>query len=165
MVFSCEFCEIFKNIFLTKYLGLTISGIAKFKIFDEKETLFILQFDLPCGFSKKMYLLKRGWNPGFLIIISHIFPENFTEIPQVFQKTWRLSLLTLAIFIDFHRFFNFFWHFLVTKKQWCQHFFTFNLLTLNRLLYKVILILDWCFFEIWNSSNWSPHQKSYPLNA
>ena len=42
MVFSCEFCEIFKNIFLTKYLGLTISGIAKFKIFDEKETLFIL---------------------------------------------------------------------------------------------------------------------------
>ena len=41
MVFSCEFCEIFKNIFLTKYLGVTISGIAKFKIFDEKETLFI----------------------------------------------------------------------------------------------------------------------------
>ena len=42
MVFSCEFCEIFKNIFLTKYLGVTVSGIAKFKIFDEKETLFIL---------------------------------------------------------------------------------------------------------------------------
>ena len=50
-------------------------------------------FDLPCGFSKKMYLLKRGWNPGFLIIISHIFPENFTEIPQVFQKTWHEDFL------------------------------------------------------------------------
>ena len=50
------------------------------------------QFDLPCGFSKKMYLLKGGWNPGFLIIISLIFPENFTEIPQVFQKTFSINI-------------------------------------------------------------------------
>ena len=44
----------------------------------------------------------------FNIIISHIIPENFIEIPQVFQKIWRLSLTILAIFIDFYQFFGFF---------------------------------------------------------
>ena len=36
-----------------------------------------------------MYLLERQRSPGFFtfdIIISHIFPENFIEIPQVVQK-------------------------------------------------------------------------------
>ena len=44
----------------------------------------------------------------FNIIISHIIPENFIEIPQVVQKIWRLSLTILAIFIDFYQFFGFF---------------------------------------------------------
>ena len=76
----------------------------------------------------KMYLLEKGWNPGFLwlnIIIRHIFPENFIKILQVAQKKWRFYLPILTTFIDF----LIFWHFLVTKKlmtpaynRWCQHF-------------------------------------------
>ena len=44
----------------------------------------------------------------FKIIIRHIFPENFIEIPQVVQKLWRISLSILAIFINFYQFFGFF---------------------------------------------------------
>ena len=44
----------------------------------------------------------------FNIIISHIIPENFIEIPQVVQKIWRLSLTKFASFIDFYQFFGFF---------------------------------------------------------
>ena len=45
-----------------------------------------------CQFKlRKMYLLKTEQNPGFCdffvnIIISHIFLESFSEIPQVVQK-------------------------------------------------------------------------------
>ena len=74
------------------------------------------------------------------IIKSHVFPENFTEIPQVVQKIWRFSLSKLAVFISFYQFFLFFYFFfLVIKKlmmsaynRWCQHFFHFQD-TLNRL--------------------------------
>ena len=71
-----------------------------------------------------MYLLNRGWNPGFLWIlilpiISHIFPENFIETPQIVQKIWRISLSSmLAIFIDFHRFFGFFEISLLQRNYW-----------------------------------------------
>ena len=44
----------------------------------------------------------------FSIIISHIIPESFTEIHQVVQKIWRLSLTKLASFINFSQFFGFF---------------------------------------------------------
>ena len=68
------------------------------------------QFDTPCGFSKNV-LSKGGVKPCFFvtfnIIISHIFPENFIEIPQVVQKIWRISLSILAVFIDFRRFLDF----------------------------------------------------------
>ena len=51
---------------------------------------------------RKQYLLKRGWNTGFFvtfnIIIRHIFPENFIEIPQVVQKIWRISLSAKLFF-------------------------------------------------------------------
>ena len=48
------------------------------------------QFDpLPLGFSKNVSS-KEWMKPWFFvtfnIIISHIFPENFIEIPQVVQK-------------------------------------------------------------------------------
>ena len=39
----------------------------------------------------------------FNIIIRHIFPENFIEVPQVVQKLLRTSLSILAIFIDFYK--------------------------------------------------------------
>ena len=57
----------------------------------------------------KMYLLERGWSAGFFVtfnIISHIFPENFTEVPQVVQEIWRTSPSRSAIFIDFLDFFD-----------------------------------------------------------
>ena len=55
------------------------------------------QFDFPCGFSKKMHLLERerererervrSWLFVTLnIILHHIFPETFIEIPQAVQK-------------------------------------------------------------------------------
>ena len=63
-----------------------------------------------CGFSKNISSKGRV-KPWFIltfnIIISHIFPEIFIEIPQVVQKIWRISLSILAIFIDFHQFFGF----------------------------------------------------------
>ena len=61
---------------------------------------------------RKLYLLNRGWKPVFFvtfnIIIGHIFPENFTEITQLVQKIWRISLSILAIFINFYLFSGFF---------------------------------------------------------
>ena len=60
-------------------------------------------FSCPC-FTKKMHLLKRGWNSAFFVasnVWSPIFPENFIEISQVVQRIWRISLSILAIFIFF----------------------------------------------------------------
>ena len=42
----------------------------------------------------------------FNIVIIHIFPGTFIEIPQVIQKIQRLFLSKLALFIDFHQFFG-----------------------------------------------------------
>ena len=84
----------------------------------------------PCSFSRNVSSKET-----FNIIITHIFPESLIEISEFVQRIWRHSLSILAIFIDSHRFFGFFWHFFVTKKlitsaynRWCQHFFTFNIL-------------------------------------
>ena len=69
------------------------------------------QFDLPCGFSENVFSKGRvtlWFFVTFNIIISHIFPENSIEIPQVVQKIRKLSLSILAIFIKFHQFFGLF---------------------------------------------------------
>ena len=74
------------------------------------------QFDSSCGFllNESAEEIVNSWffvTFNFLtfnIIISHIIPENFIEIPQVVQKIWRLSLTKLASFIDFYQFFGFF---------------------------------------------------------
>ena len=66
---------------------------------------------LPCGFSKNVSSKERGkpWLfVTFNIIIRHIFPENFIDIPQVIQHISGISLSMLAISIDFHQFFGFF---------------------------------------------------------
>ena len=62
-------------------------------------------------FFEKLHPLKRmkpWFSVTFNFIISHIFPENFIEVPQVIQNICRNSLSILAIFIDFHRLFGFF---------------------------------------------------------
>ena len=46
--------------------------------------------------------------PWFFVVlnvtVSHIFPENFIEIPQFFQKIRRFSPSILAIFMNFSEF-------------------------------------------------------------
>ena len=84
----------------------------------------------------------------FNIIINHIFPENFTEIPQVVQKIWRLSLSILAIFFDFLDFLTFPCFKKtddVSLKQMMSSFFHFQH-TLNRLLNNCIK-LYWCYIS------------------
>ena len=53
------------------------------------------QIDHPCSFSKNVFSRERERERErvkpwcfvtFNIIISYVFPENFIEIPQVFQK-------------------------------------------------------------------------------
>ena len=64
----------------------------------------------PCDLSKNVSSKERV-EPWFFVTytnISHVFPVNFIEIYQVVQKIWRISLSILAIFIDFHRYFEFF---------------------------------------------------------
>ena len=43
----------------------------------------------------------------FNIIIRHIFPVNFIDIPQVFRTIWRLSSFISSIFINFLEFLTF----------------------------------------------------------
>ena len=68
------------------------------------------QIALPCGFSKNVCSEERV-KPCFFVVfnnsISHIFPENIIEIPQVVQKLWRVYLSILAIFINFLDFLTF----------------------------------------------------------
>ena len=52
--------------------------------------------------------VKPSFFVTFNIIISHIFHENFMEIPKVIHKLGRIYLSILAIFIDFHQFSGFF---------------------------------------------------------
>ena len=69
-----------------------------------------VQFDHPCGFSKNVSskeTVKPWFFVTFNIIIRHIFPENFIEIPLVVQRLWGISLSVLAIFINFYQFFGF----------------------------------------------------------
>ena len=83
----------------------------------------------PCGFSKNVSSKERvkpWFFVTFSIIMSHIFPQNFIEIPPVIWELWRISLS--IYFPDFL-------HFLVSKKlmasaynNWCQQIFTFNIL-------------------------------------
>ena len=59
-----------------------------------------------CGFTQNISSRERV-KPWFFVsfnIISHIFPENFIEFPQVIQKIWRFSPSILTIFINFEDF-------------------------------------------------------------
>ena len=70
------------------------------------------QFDpTPLWFFKEVSakgIVNSWFFVTFNIMISHIIPENFIEIPLVVQKIWRLSLTKLASFINFYQFFGFF---------------------------------------------------------
>ena len=51
--------------------------------------------------------LKLWFFVTFNIIISHFFPENFIEIPQVVQRVRRFSPSILTILVDFSDFVKF----------------------------------------------------------
>ena len=96
--FFC-FCPCSASVFLKHFLIFNLNTLGE------------SQFDSPCGFFKNVSPKKRlkpYFFVNFNIIISHILPKNFIEIPQVVQKILRLSMSILAIFINFHHFFEFF---------------------------------------------------------
>ena len=62
----------------------------------------------PCVFSKNWSSKGKPWfSVTFNVIIKHIFPENFIDIPHVIQKICRIFLSILAIVIDFSDFLTF----------------------------------------------------------
>ena len=103
-----------------------ISQVSKFSIlhYTQNQELgnlakftFNSDFNSSCNFFKN--LLERRWSivSLWLLILSHIFPENFIEISQIFQKIWRFSPSVLTMFINFLGFLTFpvnFVKFLVT---------------------------------------------------
>ena len=89
------------------------------------------------GWSPSLWFFQKCffWREGdswffvtFYIIICHIFPDNFTEVSDVFQKIGRFSSSTLTTFINFSIFLTFPWWKTndATCNRWCQHFFIFN---------------------------------------
>ena len=66
-----------------------------------------VNFPPPLVIFSKLYIFREPWFfVTFNIIIIHICPENFIEIPQVVRKIWRFSSSVLTNFIIF------FWIFL-----------------------------------------------------
>ena len=110
LFFFC-FCPCSASVFLKHFLIFNLKRLGG------------SQFDSPCCFFTNVSPKKR-LKPylfvTFNIIISHIFPENFIEIPQVVQKILRLSMSILAIFINFHHFFGFFNISLLQRNKWYE---------------------------------------------
>ena len=105
----------FSMIIVFVYLGFNLGGYVSKWNMDFKQQLsinicstFIISFfrkieirwsPCLCWFDYTFYRyfnLSRPVKPWFFvtfnIVISHIFPENFIDIPQVVQKIWRISL-------------------------------------------------------------------------
>ena len=119
------------------------SKAKKFQLQVPINQYLIWPFPLPLEVSSKMCFLERERREReerekpcffvtFNIIRSHIFHEDFTEISSSCSKDMKTFFFNINYF---HRFFGFFWHFLVAKKlmtsaynRWFQHIFTFNIL-------------------------------------
>ena len=107
--------------YITKYNVSTQNSMKKlvFALFNAKMARGWSIWPPPCGFPKNVSSKVRV-NPCFFVtfntIISHIFPENFIEIPQVIQNIWRISLSISAIFIDLNQFFWFYEIYLLQRN-------------------------------------------------
>ena len=69
------------------------------------------QFEPPCYFPKNASSKERvkpKFFVTFVIIISHIFPKNLIEIPQLFLKIIKAFSVNISYF---HRFSSIFWIF------------------------------------------------------
>ena len=124
---------------------------------------------LNCGISKTVPSrdrLKPWFFVTFNIIISLIFPENFIEISQVFQKIWRFSPSILTIFINFSDFLIFPCYKetndvnILQLMSACFYF----LPTLNRLLNNCVKLYWYYINSSWNMkvSNWPHPQPTLP---
>ena len=92
---------------------------------------------------RKMYLLKRAWNSGFLwLLILSYHKLHLSWTLHWYSSSRPKNMKTFSVDINyFHQFWSIlwiFWDFLVTKKlmtstynRWCQHFLTFNMLETN----------------------------------
>ena len=118
-------------------------GINKFNVYPKRARREGVNVT-PLWFSQKFI---RCWNPA----------------ETLYQKTWRLSLSILAIFIDFHNFLGLFDVSLLGR--WCQHFFIFNIqhcLTIVQSYNDIRLFI----LEIWRGwSNWPHPRKIYPQKS
>ena len=80
------YCSLSQGLFNLAESFLSNTFYSQFK---DKIILKILQFDLPCGFSKNVSSKERvklWFFANFKIILRHIFPENFIEFLPVVQK-------------------------------------------------------------------------------
>ena len=117
-----------------------------------------MPIDPPCGFSKNAFFrvsLKACFSVTFNIVISHIFPKTFIEVPQVVQKIWRFSSSILAIFIIFFGFFD-----VSLLQENNDVSMTKNFLS-NRWLKNFFrpIIVNYSFIVT------HPHRKNLPQNA
>ena len=95
------------------------------------------QFEPPCCFPKNASSKERvkpKFFVTFVIIISHIFPKNLIEIPQLFLKIIKAFSVNISYFHRFSSIFWIFWPFLATKKLMTSAYnrwwhYTFSLLT------------------------------------
>ena len=130
-------CEIFLSDYFMKYLvnvNLTVYLTPKTAGGGGRGG----QVDLLPVFFWKIYLLKKGWNPGFLWLLILSYRTSFLKISLKFLKSFKDMenfSVNISYFHQFSSIFQIFWHFLVTTKlmtstynRWCQDFFTFNIL-------------------------------------
>ena len=84
------------------------------KLGNLRKCSFTSNFDSSCIFPKFAFSTERVKACVFLwlLILNHIFPENFMKVPQVVQKIWRFSRSILI----FSSIFRVFWHFFVNKE-------------------------------------------------
>ena len=67
--------------------------VPKIEKFETLETFLSLQIFTVVVTCSKFVCSKEMVKSGFLwlLILTHVFPENFIEVPQVVQKIWRFS--------------------------------------------------------------------------
>ena len=90
-----EISQIQKETYLPKYLFIKVCLTLKRLEGDQFDTHH------SCGFSKNVFFQRKGgflvFCDSFNIFISHIFHENFIEIPQLVQKIWWHQHMASAI--------------------------------------------------------------------
>ena len=83
------------------------SRITVLKSTHKQMLLYLIQFNSVCILSKNVFFRETIIQSVVIFKISHIFPKNFIEIPQLVQKIWNFFSSVLTIFINILDFFIF----------------------------------------------------------